>query len=297
MNSVVRCHTSWGVAHLLEWRNQTNHSRFAAITKAVAAECALPFLTVAALVETVVYGALRLGACLFLNAQHPQRLFYAKAFDSALFTTAWSVALLGYNMFQDHLYAHEAEARCFAKIPRVVDLLVVQHLRGVGKAQSVLNIACSLHAAVRRQMGHSVDSASEAIQFLLGEILKDLSFEALESFYTMDPVMYPFVAAKAVYLYLFEKRAEPVPRFFKQETRDGIECLRWIYRLENVTEELRAMMKDPHTWNGEFQDRQTQELFRGITRVSHEELQNGFLLVSCWDYANQCLQSPMEAAI
>lgn len=136
---------------------------------------------------------------------------------------------------------------------------------------------------------HLVDSFNpEAVEagtkFLRQEIYEKLSEGEKDFFRDMHPsgIIY-FVLSKGVYLYTFgEKRSEPIPEFFKQETLKKIEEL----RLRTVEQAEGAWLEAHFTSYENYQQdipADYQEVRNKLVAQGYNESQQGMLLLKCWE--------------
>lgn len=207
--------------------------------RVVTTELGLALLTLAALVETVLWTAETL---IFLPALYFESglfYFYATLLRSSSFTLLWNITNLFRNLFSANLLTREDFARyrfeAYNPLPSPLFFKMSNHLR--------VSDWCVEHLPPpeqrRENMGGPLLAPLLAVgiaghplvvqggRFLIDDVLRGASEETLDRFNQIDPGLIPFVLTKALFIYAFgERRAEPIPDFFAKATRQIIQPLR-----------------------------------------------------------------------
>lgn len=121
------------------------------------------------------------------------------------------------------------------------------------------------------------------IRFLQTEIYDKMDVDTKKLFEESAPEIIPYVLSKAVYLYAFgECKSKAIPQFFKEETRILLISLRAQILTKEEADWLEKHFSTLENYNQEI-PKEYQALHTQIGEAGSEELQQGMLLISCWE--------------
>lgn len=315
---VERCISGHALSALLAWRNphgteenwyfnpaQEQGSIFTSnfnlvmrgfiipTAKVLTAEVGIAVLAVAATTEMVAWGSLTLVSSLFyFYSSQPCKMFY-KTFQSSCFTTVWAAAdAVYFNLLYQNVITNESIARFYVKesigLPFVYreedrfELSIWQHN---SRVQS------NGHHPMLNSVTREAESLRETIlkgsDFLTQEVLKDASENTRTLCRDSDWEIYPFILTRAVAIYAIgDKRNEPVPHFFREDTQEAIQMIRVDMPDGALTQDLMHILRSPEDFNAGTQNPDAQRALTRLRTTGSLELQDSIFMKRCWGVAH-----------
>lgn len=302
----VRCVSSHLMSGLLTWRNpqgkeegwylagrQGIDNPCKHLGKVVSTAIGLCLLATISVVETVVYGVLALASLLLYPITRRPCTFFAKLLQSSAFTIIWSVVdILFCNLVFLNIMTHESFAREWAEkvnpttlpLRRFDDeLYIIGWVRQHGP-----RINNPMLIPIQRAGEAGLAMIDQGAEFIIQDVLSGASNETLELFKDMDPSIFMFILTKAVYIYVAGSKCnDEIPRFFKEDTKNGILALRSELkdRDREVLQQLRELTTDPKQFETEPRSDSAKSAFNKLRNIASEESQGGLFIRSCWQKA------------
>jgi hypothetical protein len=301
--TVTKCISSQLMTELLIWRNpQGNeagwgvaggyiHNEYIYVGKIFITGIGVSFLALVSTVETVAYSILSLLSLALYPIEDAPLQFFVKLLESSSFTILWS-AICGLlaNPFLVNVITHESMARLFVSsaFPELKILMRPEDANYIRNWLSAHQDIPSL--GIPPEEIKDLVTIEQGAEFIQRHILENASENTLTCFKEMEPSLFPFILAKAVYIYAAgTKKDEEIPLFFKSETRQLIESFREKPDEPEIEEELQRLFSDPTQFATEPKDADTKAVFDELRQIGSGELQNNLLATRCWQKAIELL--------
>lgn len=271
--------------------------------KVITVEIGLCILTTMSVVETVAYSVFALGSLAFYPITNRPCKFFASLLQSSSFTVIWGIAdALIYNPFFANVLTHESFARYWADklnptpivLFRLDDRLHVadweqQNFRRPGIiGQRIDN---PLVRPIILQGQATQQAIEQGSRFITTEVLHGATPATLSLFEDMDPSIYMFVLAKAVFIYTVgSKKNELIPDFFKPATKVGITALRRELNTREIQEQLESCFVNLGSFERGVAGDVAKKAFNQLRSVASGELQNSLFVTRCWQKACEALR-------
>ena len=124
--------------------------------------------------------------------------------------------------------------------------------------------------------------------FIKEHVLANTSPDTKNLFKETDPSVLMFIPTKAVYIYIAgAKKNEPVPNFFKAETRELILNSRQEFENQDqaVKTALEQLMTDLNNFDTQSENDAVRSAFVKLKKIASSELQGSLFATRCWEKA------------
>lgn len=305
-----RCISSHFMSYLVTWRNPQGREEgwmnrpqtFPGLAKKLISAGGFCVLTAGAAVETVAYGAIAVLTLTIYPLTDRPFQYAVKLLESSSFTVLWALADgVFINWFFPNLFTHESLARGWSGFinPTRINLFRFEDRIYVAEWQIRVQGAAGnplLDGLVRQGMDMN-KLINEGASFMTENLLTEMDETTLDLFKNKDVNIFMYVVTKAVFIYaLGSKLKDDIPKFFKEETRDGIRQLRSKNPLlDEIKLELNRKMESLISFDEEKINQGAQTLFNELRNVGYKELHNSLFVNYCWDKAAPSL--PTEPSV
>lgn len=298
-----RCISSHLMSYLVAWRNPQGREEgwmnrpqtFPGLATKLISAGGFCVLTAGAAVETVAYGAIAVLTLTIYPLTDRPFQYAVKLHESSSFTALWALAdAVLINWFFPNLFTHESLARGWSGFinPTRINLFRFEDRIYVAEWQMRLQGAAGnpLLDGLIRQGADVNKLIDDGATFITENIILGMDPATLEMFKGKDTNILMYVLTKAVFIYAFgSKLNDEIPKFFKEETRNGITQLRSNNPLLDQTKrELDRKMESLVSFDEEKINNDTQPLFNELRKIGYKELHNtdnSLLVARCWDKA------------
>ena len=262
---------------------------FKQIGKVAIAQCGIACLSLAALIESIIYLPIFLGSlALYLFSNKPYQ-FIAKLLQSSDYTFLWSIGTLFANVasYSKNLLTHEIKRNedLFAREHGFESMCLMQHpiekylvgemwLEERPIEQKFLNLL---------RISRLQPTINHGASFIREQIYPGLSAEHRELFEYVDPFLILFVLTKTVYIYVLgSKRHDRFPDFLKFDTHEQMDVLRQQLRGITPSANLTSILEDASRSEERPENPEDQTLYSRLRGVASLELSDSVFLTTCW---------------
>jgi len=266
------------MSNLITWRNPQGHEanwynkqsyeqNESEWLKVISTSFGLPFIAVAAIIETIAYTLLFFYSSFFYPLTDKPLNFFARLASSSLFTLGWTIVICIPNFVVKNLITNESFARDHVSLDETEDYNYVYN--------------------VKQNIFLTIKTGTDLI---LKYILKDTDNNTIEKFRECDDGIFHFVPAKTAYYYIFGPgKNDPTPVFLKAETKNKIVDLRNIYKNITPSETLLNSFKNLTNYLCDIDDQLTAKIFNDLKSAGALDLQESLYITTEYKAAVESL--------
>lgn len=301
------------MSYLVTWRNPQGREEewmnrpqtFPGLATKLISAGGFCVLTAGAAVETVAYSAIAVLTLTIYPLTDRPFQYAVKLLESSSFTTLWALADAAFiNWFFPNLLTHESLARGWSRFINPTRINLFRFEDGIYVAEWQIRLqGAAGNPLLDGLIGQGADVnklIDDGATFITENIIAGMDPATLEMFKGKDTNIFMYVLTKAVFIYAFgSKLNDQIPKFFQEETRNGITQLRSNNPLsDEVKPELNRKMESLISFDEEKINNDALPLFNELRKIGYKELHNtdnSLFVTRCWDKAAS--SQPAESSV